>query len=304
LSGETEASSAGTQLSRGIAGWAHRNDEQQGWCASHTARNSQHRIDRPLCLENPRPQGGIFPLTPLSDPHLHAEPTHASQQLIQDIQPLKQELLEASQALKEASIGLGATPVQFRTAMERELSLFGTASASSWNENNKQFFADLNISLLAHMDRIQIASVAADGKLSAAAENLSAVAINASDILHNALRTFLSTAFAETRDQVQDINTLIREESPKALHDVRGVFAEAAEMISSAERLTQNWRSAEERSAQVGRDWAAASQNLQALGAELSRITDRLRSIEISKLDQPTVKVPKRRKRFLGLFSV
>jgi hypothetical protein len=36
--------------------------------------NSPYRIDRPLCLENPRPQGEIFPLPPISHPHFHAEP--------------------------------------------------------------------------------------------------------------------------------------------------------------------------------------------------------------------------------------
>ena len=35
----------------------------------------EDRIDRPFCLENPRTQGGIFSLRPISHPHLHAEPT-------------------------------------------------------------------------------------------------------------------------------------------------------------------------------------------------------------------------------------
>jgi hypothetical protein len=39
----------------------------------HPATTPIGSID-PLCLENPRPQGGIFPLPPILNPPFHAEP--------------------------------------------------------------------------------------------------------------------------------------------------------------------------------------------------------------------------------------
>src|SRR5205807_7584499 len=57
LPGETEAGSAGMQPCRGIAWWAHRDDVARGSSPSALSPKT-HRIGRPLCLENPRPEGG------------------------------------------------------------------------------------------------------------------------------------------------------------------------------------------------------------------------------------------------------
>ena len=56
LPGETEAGSAGMQPCRGIAWWAHRDDVGAREFAFR-ALPKTHRIGRPLCLENPRPEG-------------------------------------------------------------------------------------------------------------------------------------------------------------------------------------------------------------------------------------------------------
>jgi hypothetical protein len=55
LPGETEAGSTGMQPSRRIAWRAHRDDVERG--SSPFALPKIHRIGRPLCLENPRPEG-------------------------------------------------------------------------------------------------------------------------------------------------------------------------------------------------------------------------------------------------------
>jgi hypothetical protein len=59
LPGETEAGTAGTQPCRGISRWAHRDDER-GREELVLAPPNLHRIERPPCLENPRPKGGIL----------------------------------------------------------------------------------------------------------------------------------------------------------------------------------------------------------------------------------------------------
>ena len=59
LPGETEAGSAGMQPCRGIAWWAHRDDDRKRG-NQLLALFSHHRIERPRCLENPRPKGGIY----------------------------------------------------------------------------------------------------------------------------------------------------------------------------------------------------------------------------------------------------
>ena len=62
LPGETEAGSAGMQPRRGIAWWAHRDDVERGSSPFPLSPNT-HRIGRPLCLENPRPEGAEHLLT-------------------------------------------------------------------------------------------------------------------------------------------------------------------------------------------------------------------------------------------------
>jgi len=52
LPGETEAGTAGTQLCRGIARWAHRDDARGVRTRSHAAQNP-HRIERPHALKIP-----------------------------------------------------------------------------------------------------------------------------------------------------------------------------------------------------------------------------------------------------------
>ena len=68
LPGETEAGSAGMQPGRGIAWRAHRDDVEPE-SSSFALYPKTHRIGRPLCLENPRPDrggtlanGGTLPL--------------------------------------------------------------------------------------------------------------------------------------------------------------------------------------------------------------------------------------------------
>ncbi len=56
LPGETEAGSAGMQPCRGIAWRAHRDDVERGR-PLFALFPKAHRIGRPLCLENPRPEG-------------------------------------------------------------------------------------------------------------------------------------------------------------------------------------------------------------------------------------------------------
>jgi hypothetical protein len=56
LPGETEAGSAGMQPGRGIAWRAHRDDVERG-SSPFALCSKAHRIGRPLCLENPRPEG-------------------------------------------------------------------------------------------------------------------------------------------------------------------------------------------------------------------------------------------------------
>ena len=75
LPGETEAGSAGMQLGRGIAWRAHRDDVERGSSPFALNPNSD-RIGRPLCLENPRPEGAehLLPVERFSP--LHAEPEH------------------------------------------------------------------------------------------------------------------------------------------------------------------------------------------------------------------------------------
>jgi hypothetical protein len=56
LPSETEAGFAGMQPCRGIAWRAHRDDVGRGSSPSALFPKT-HRIGRPLCLENPRPEG-------------------------------------------------------------------------------------------------------------------------------------------------------------------------------------------------------------------------------------------------------
>ncbi len=55
--GETEAGSAGMQPCRGIAWWAHRDDDRQRRKQLLALASPTHRIERPRCLANPRPAG-------------------------------------------------------------------------------------------------------------------------------------------------------------------------------------------------------------------------------------------------------
>jgi hypothetical protein len=73
LPGKTEAGSAGMHPCRGITWWAHRDDGRSA--GGSLSRSSEtHRIGRPLCLENPRPKGGMLANAerPLSTPRLSA----------------------------------------------------------------------------------------------------------------------------------------------------------------------------------------------------------------------------------------
>src|SRR6266852_5072775 len=74
LPGETEAGSAGMQPCRGIAWWAHRNDVAGRGSSPFALFPKTHRIGRPLCLENPRPEGAEYSLTESDPSPFHAEP--------------------------------------------------------------------------------------------------------------------------------------------------------------------------------------------------------------------------------------
>ena len=76
LPGETEAGSAGMQPCRGIARWAHRDDAEERGKTSLAPLPKTDRIGRPLCLENPRPKGGIYQLTENALFPFQAEPAH------------------------------------------------------------------------------------------------------------------------------------------------------------------------------------------------------------------------------------
>src|ERR1035437_2395596 len=77
LPGETEAGSAGMQPCRGIAWWAHRDDVAGRGSSPFALYPKTHRIGRPLCLENPRPEGAEYSLTESELSPLHAEPAHS-----------------------------------------------------------------------------------------------------------------------------------------------------------------------------------------------------------------------------------
>src|ERR1035437_9705441 len=78
LPGETEAGSAGMQPCRGIAWWAHRDDVAGRGSSPFALYPKTHRIGRPLCLENPRPEGAEYSLTESELSPLHAEPAQLS----------------------------------------------------------------------------------------------------------------------------------------------------------------------------------------------------------------------------------
>jgi hypothetical protein len=71
LPGETEAGNAGTQACRGIAWRAYRDDERGK--SPFALFPQSHRIERPRCLETPRPNGGILTESALSP--FQAKPT-------------------------------------------------------------------------------------------------------------------------------------------------------------------------------------------------------------------------------------
>src|SRR5664279_2882064 len=76
LPGETEAGSAGMQPCRGIAWWAHRDDVAGRGSSPFALFPKTHRIGRPLCLENPRPEGAEYSLAESAPSPVHAEPEH------------------------------------------------------------------------------------------------------------------------------------------------------------------------------------------------------------------------------------
>src|ERR1039458_5516062 len=76
LPGETEAGSAGMQPCRGIAWWAHRDDVAGRGSSPFALCPKPYRIGRPLCLENPRPEGAEYSLTESAPSPFHAEPEH------------------------------------------------------------------------------------------------------------------------------------------------------------------------------------------------------------------------------------
>src|ERR1039457_3747910 len=78
LPGETEAGSAGMQPCQGIAWWAHRDDVAGRGSSPFALCPKPYRIGRPLCLENPRPEGAEYSLTESAPSPFHAEPEQSS----------------------------------------------------------------------------------------------------------------------------------------------------------------------------------------------------------------------------------
>jgi hypothetical protein len=74
LPGETEAGSAGMHPCRGIAWRAHRDDVAGRGSSPFALYPKTHRIGRPSCLENPRPEGAEYSLTESAPSPFHAEP--------------------------------------------------------------------------------------------------------------------------------------------------------------------------------------------------------------------------------------
>ena len=74
LLGETEAGTAGTQPCRGIARWAHRDDER-GREDSSLRRPKPHRIERPHALKIPA-RRAEYSLTENVASPFHAELAH------------------------------------------------------------------------------------------------------------------------------------------------------------------------------------------------------------------------------------
>src|SRR5271169_1257869 len=79
LPGETEAGSAGMQPCRGITWRAHRDDVAGRGSSPSALFPKTHRIGRPLCLENPRPEGAEYSLTESAPSPFHAEPEQCRQ---------------------------------------------------------------------------------------------------------------------------------------------------------------------------------------------------------------------------------
>src|SRR5215471_2471910 len=77
LPGKTEAGSAGMQPCRGIAWWAHRDDDSGRGSSPFALFPKTHRIGRPQCLENPRPEGAECSLTESAPSPFHAEPAQS-----------------------------------------------------------------------------------------------------------------------------------------------------------------------------------------------------------------------------------
>ena len=92
LPGETEAGTAGTQPCRGIARWAHRDDER-GREDSFLRRPNPHRIERPHALKIPA-RRAEYSLTENVASPFQAEPRHTndrSESLRNEIQELREE---------------------------------------------------------------------------------------------------------------------------------------------------------------------------------------------------------------------
>src|ERR1039458_4670590 len=87
LPGETEAGSAGMQPCRGITWWAHRDDVGRGG-SPFAPFPKTHRIGRPLCLENPRPEGAEYLLAESAPAPFHAEPGQLRMPLATSFSPL------------------------------------------------------------------------------------------------------------------------------------------------------------------------------------------------------------------------
>src|ERR1022692_5048566 len=64
------------QPCRGIAWWAHRDDVAGRGSSPFALCPKPYRIGRPLCLENPRPEGAEYSLTESAPSPFHAEPEH------------------------------------------------------------------------------------------------------------------------------------------------------------------------------------------------------------------------------------
>jgi hypothetical protein len=128
MPGETEAGSAGMQPCRGIAWRAHRNDVDGRESSPFALFLKTHRIGRPLCLENPRPEGAEYSLTESAPSPFHAEPAHPGH-----LRPILRQLQAAPVITSTESAALCRVSAPTARRYLKEMDLLGICSLEKGN---------------------------------------------------------------------------------------------------------------------------------------------------------------------------